>query len=369
MTNRTKNLAITLSFILLTGILCILCLVQKPTAVSDAERRPLAQLPEFSGESLLNGRFFSGFDSYTVDQFPLRDSFRSLKAFVQTQILNRSDNNGYYMADGFIGKTDYPLNTDSITHATDRMQFLYDSYFKGGNHKVFYSVIPDKSYFLAEKGGYPAMDYAALLQTLAQQIGDDMTYVDIFPHLSIEDYYRTDTHWRQEQLLDVAQKLAQALGVADRLSQTYTQQVLTPFYGVYSGQSAFPCDPEPLYYLTNETLENCTVYNTETGATGKIYDLERFYSSDPYEVFLSGSQAILTIQNPVNTSGDRLIVFRDSFGSSLTPLLAEAYSEIVLVDIRYVSSALLGHFLELNGSEDVLFLYSTLVLNSSSAMK
>ena len=369
MTNKSKNLAVTLSFLFLIGVLCVFCLAQKPTAVSEAERRPLAQMPDFSVESLLNGRFFAGFDNYSVDQFPLRDTFRTLKAYVQTKLLNRNDNNGYYMANGFIGKTDYPLNSDSVDHAAERMQFLYDSYFKSGNHNVFYSVIPDKNYFLAEVNGYPVMDYTELLQTLAQQIGDDMTYIDIFPYLSIEDYYRTDTHWRQENLLHVAQALADALGVGGRLSQTYTQQSLTPFYGVYSGQSGFSSDPETLRYLTNEVLENCTVYNTETGTTGKIYDLERFSGSDPYEVFLSGSQAILTIQNPANSSGDRLIIFRDSFGSSLTPLLVEAYSEIVLVDIRYVSSAFLGRFLELNGNEDVLFLYSTLVLGSSSAMK
>lgn len=354
---------------MLTFCLSILCLTQESKAVSDAERRPLAQMPEFSADKLLDGKYFPSFESYTVDQFPLRDSFRALKAFVQTTLLGRADNNGYFKVDDYIAKIDYPLNKDSIYHAAERMQYIYNNYLAQGDHKVIYSVIPDKSYFLAELNGFPAMDYGQLLQALIDKLPKEMTYVDIFGQLGIEDYYKTDTHWSQDRLGSVVQRLAEALGVSDRLSGNYITKELGPFYGVYSGQSALPCPPETIRYLTNEVLENCTVYNAETGKTGNIYDLDRFDSQDPYEIFLSGSQAILTIQNPANTSGDRLIVFRDSFGSSLAPLLVEAYSEIVLVDIRYVSSAFLDRFLELDGQEDVLFIYSTLVLNSSSAMK
>ena len=64
-----------------------------------------------------------------------------------------------------------------------------------------------------------------------------------------------------------------------------------------------------------------------------------------------------------------LVVFRDSFGSNLIPLLTESYRTIYAVDIRYLSSQLLGRFLTLDGSEDVLFLYSTMVLHNSRTMK
>ena len=38
-------------------------------AYSDAERRPLEQLPELSGKTLLSGDFMTDFESYTLDQF------------------------------------------------------------------------------------------------------------------------------------------------------------------------------------------------------------------------------------------------------------------------------------------------------------
>ena len=367
MTDKIKHIAVTVSFLVLTVVISILCLTHKSIAVSDSERRPLAQMPDYSADKLLSGNYFPSFESYTVDQLPFRDHFRSLKAFIHTKLLGRDDNNGYYQADGYLAKTDYPLSEESLSHAIDRIQFIRDKYFGDGNHNIYYSVIPDKSYFLVESTGRPSMDYEKLTQSMENSFGSSMTYVDIFDALTIEDYYKTDTHWRQDRLENVVQALGNSMGFQNKLE--YTVRELYPFYGVYSGQSALPSKPESIYYLTNAVLENCTVYNTETGKTGSIYDLDRFDGQDPYEVFLSGSQAILTIQNPANTSGDRLILFRDSFGSSLAPLLVEAYSEVVLVDIRYVSSALLDRFLELTGEEDVLFLYSTLVLNNSSTLK
>lgn len=99
-----------------------------------------------------------------------------------------------------------------------------------------------------------------------------------------------------------------------------------------------------------------------------MYDMEKAEGKDPYEMFLSGTRPILTIENPHVDNGEELIVFRDSFGSSLVPLLAKAYEKITILDIRYVNSSMLGQFVEF-GDQDVLFLYSTMLLNSSLALK
>ena len=196
-----------------------------------------------------------------------------------------------------------------------------------------------------------------------------MEYIDITGLLSADDYYRTDTHWKQENILDVAQTLASAMGVT--LEETYEAVTLkTPFYGVYYGQSALPLVPDQLTYLTNRTLENCTLTSYDTGspAEKKVYDLEKAAGRDPYEMFLSGSDALQVLENPNAGAERELIVFRDSFGSSLVPLLAEGYSKITLIDIRYVSSAMLGDLVDFHG-QDVLFLYSTLLLNSSLGLR
>jgi hypothetical protein len=85
-------------------------------------------------------------------------------------------------------------------------------------------------------------------------------------------------------------------------------------------------------------------------------------------MFLSGNQPIVAMKNPQAPNGKRLIIFRDSFASSLAPLMISGYEEIVLVDLRYISSDLLGEYIDFNNA-DVLFLYSTMLLNSSLAIK
>ena len=99
-----------------------------------------------------------------------------------------------------------------------------------------------------------------------------------------------------------------------------------------------------------------------------MYDMEAAVGRDPYEMFLCGSDPLVTIENPDAKTDKELVIFRDSFGSSLTPLLSEGYAKIYVVDIRYIQSAMLGNFIDFN-NQDVLFIYSTLLLNSSAAFK
>lgn len=341
--------------------------VKPADALSLSERRPLAQLPDLTASSLLSGKFMSAYEDYATDQFPLREEFRTLKALVGLYLFGQKDNNGVYLADGVAAKLDYPLNTDSITHAAERFRYLYDTYLAGTDADIYLSVIPDKNYFLAADNGYPAPDYAALTEQLRAET-DFARYIDLFDTLTIEDYYRTDSHWRQENLLPAAGTLASAMGVTlPELS--YTENTLArPYYGVYYGYAALPMEPDVLTYLTHPVLDSCTVYNYETGTSGTIYDLAKAEGKDPYELFLSGSVSLLTIENPEVDTQKELVIFRDSFGSSIAPLLAAGYSKITLVDIRYLPSTQLGKYLTFT-DQDVLFLYSAAVLNNSETLK
>ena len=230
------------------------------------------------------------------------------------------------------------------------------------------SVVPDKSYYLAQSSGHLAMDYEKLFSTVREQL-TWAEFVDITDSLAAEDYYFTDTHWRQEKLLDAAQKLCEALEVDSFSEEELTpEKIERPFYGVYYGQAALPMAAEDLYVMTGDVLDGCTVYDHESGKTGSIYDLSKLESRDLYDVFLSGAKPLLTIENPAAATDKELIVFRDSFGSSMVPLLVKDYARVTLVDIRYIATDLIGHYLEFTG-QDVLFLYSSLILNSSNSLK
>ena len=347
-------------------VLCAAAWVWPDGEISETERRKLAQFPEISLESLLDGSWMGDFESYILDQFPLRDGFRELKARVHYELLGQKDNNGIYIADGYAAKMEYPLNEASVRNALEKLNYLYEKYLT--DSKIYLSVVPDKGYFLAEQNGYPAMDYEALMEMMKDG-AKWAEFVDISGDLKLECYYRTDTHWRQEKLLNVAQTLCGALGAEAFAPEELALEGLErPFYGVYHGQAALPMDPEPMYVLDSEILGSCTVYNHENGRTTGLYDWEKLQSMDLYDVYLSGAAALLTIENPAGEPGRELIVFRDSYGSSLIPLLVKDYARVTVIDTRYIQPDLLDRFVDFRG-QDVLMLYSTLLLNNSYSMK
>ncbi|MDO4564496.1 MAG: DHHW family protein [Clostridia bacterium] len=365
MKRSVLNLAtiISLGLILLTGF--IWCVLKPADELSTAERRSLQQFPSPSLDTVLSGEWMEDFDAYTLDQFPLRDHFRTVKALWQFEVLRQKDNNGIYIVDGNVYKLEYPLNENSVVKAANKLNELYDLYLADSECTAYYAVVPDKNYFAAEQNGYPALDYERLLSLLSENI-EHLERIDIFDCLSAEDYYRTDAHWRQEKLEKVVARLSERLGF--EYETEFEQETLAPFYGVYYGQAALPIASESLTILHSDTIDSAVVTNYETGEIGGVYDTNDFFGLDPYDVFLQGACPLMTIENPNSDSEKELIIFRDSFGSSLAPLLIAGYEKITLVDIRYISSSYVGEFVDFS-NQDVLFIYSTLIINNSESLK
>lgn len=337
-----------------------------PAEFSFSERRALAQMPEFSFSAFKSGKFMTDFDKFSTDQLPLRDSLRTLKAYAAKYLFAQKDNNDIYVYNGYAAQMQISENEESAENAAQKIKQIRDLYLKDNTGMVMFSVIPDKNCFLAEKSGHLTVSPEFFVEKIAQA-NPEIGYIDISDLLDETDFYYTDTHWRQEKITDVAGRIAEGFGIT--LSAEYEQKTLDiPFYGVYSGQSALPLDAEEIHYLTNEMLENCKVYDYQNNKEAAVYDMEKASGKDPYEMFLSGPISLMTVENP-NASTDReLVIFRDSFGSSLAPLLVEGYSKITLADTRYIQPQILGRWIDFSKC-DVLFIYSTLILNSSEMFK
>ena len=371
--SKVKNiLAVVLSALFIFGF-SVWSLILPDKYLSETERSKLQQFPELSFDTILSGEFMTNFESYTLDQFPLRDTFRTIKALTAYYPLAQKDNNKFYNKDGYIVKMEYPMNTDSIDYATSRFQLIYDRWLKDTNVNIYLSVVPDKNYFVADEG-YLSMDYDKFVSTVQKSMSW-AEYIDIFPTLELSDYYKTDTHWRQESIVDTAMVLAEAMGAT--LDGEYTlNKTDTPFYGVYYGQSAMSyLSPDDLNYLTNQVLANCIVTDLDTNTVIPLYDMDKLTTddptkiADPYEMFLSGpNRGNLVIENPLATTDKELIIIRDSYANALAPLMVEGYKKVTLVDIRKAHPALIGSYIPFD-NQDVLFLQSTLVLNDSSEMK
>lgn len=365
---KCRNIIIILvmAFVVFGVSMCFL--LSESVEFSQSERRVLTQFPELTVESVISGEFMDDFEAYTQDQFPYRDKLRSIKALTALNVFHKLDNNGIYIAEGHASKMEYPLNSAMLDNAGEYFKSIYNTYLAETNTSLYFSIIPDKNYFLADSNGYLSVDYDKLVARMREET-DYMEYIDIMNILSVNDYYSTDSHWKQESLLPVAEALGNAMGIT--LKDEYTVNTLDiPFYGVYYGQSALPLEADTICYLTSDTLDKCMVTSYDTGYPVEmpVYDMDAAAGRDPYEMFLCGADALIVIENPEAETDRELVVFRDSYAASLVPLLVEGYSRVTLIDTRYIQSGLIDSFVEFD-SQDVLFIYSTTLLNNSKILK
>ena len=219
-----------------------------------------------------------------------------------------------------------------------------------------------------------------------------------------------------------------ALSAAAPLSAPLSVDIAGTFKGVYAGQVALPMAPDSLVYVSTSNIDSASASyldpKTATMQPGKVYYPEALTDGgDPYDFFLNGPQAVIVLETRTTSaseptagepaagdssasgstsgapstsapsssepttdtsstdepttgtssstnapSGKTLYLFRDSFGSSLAPLFLGAYDRVVLIDMRYIDSRILSNYVTFEPGSDVLFLYSSQIMNNPTSL-
>lgn len=357
MNNKVKNIVLSIIFITFLFTFMIVNIMKKDDDISYSERRKLQKMPKITYDSVINGTYFNKLDKYTTDQFILRDNFRKIK--IDIDLLTKNNYNKLYLYKDYIIEETYPLNKESILNVTNKINNIKRTYLNETNN-IYYSIVPDKNYFVNDDN--LKLDYDELKNIMNSNL--DIKYIDIFNELSLEDYYKTDTHWREEKLFKVVNKLSKEMNF--NIDNNYSFKRISDFNGTYSSRIVRKDIKDEIYILDN--VNDINVYNYETNGYEKVYDLIKLNSLDKYNVYLSGSVSLLKIESMSTSSNKELIVFRDSYGSSLIPLMMNGYKSITVVDTRYISPSILSNYIDFN-NKDILFLYSTLLINDSFTLK
>ena len=351
-----KDKIITITTLIIIYSIMILSIILKDHNYSFYERRELAKVP-----TKFNDTYFEKLDNYFVDNIPFRDTFRSLKSYYNFFILNELDNNDAFVKNGYIFKME-ELNKKSITYFVNKINEIYDTYLS--NSKVYLSIIPDKLYYL-DDNTYLKKDYDYIFNNIPTNINRNIIYLDIRNDIKLEDYYRTDIHLKQESYLNILKTLSPYLN--SNHNTTYEKKTYDNFYGALYGNIALNIKPDTITTLNNSVIDNATVYNYEKNITDQVYNEEYLDNLDAYDIFLGGATPLITITNNASNNDNELIIFRDSFGSSLAPLLIDGYHKITLIDIRYINSKLLKDYVDFT-KKDVLIIYGLEVINNSFSL-
>jgi hypothetical protein len=357
--DKARSIAVAAVFAIVIGGFFVLARILTPPTFLESERRVPAKFPALSFDTIASAGFMDKFDAYAADNFPLREGLRTLRAGFVFGVYLQTDKDGLYMdahgAGGF-----KPIAPDSVEQIARKIATVSDS-LDGLN--VYYAFIPDKSIYSDKY--LPGFDADMTKRLLSDTLGaDGYTFINLVDALNADSYYMTDLHWDQIALGGVLDALGSGMGFDADLGG-YSEESAGVFEGVYVGQLALPIGMDELRFLSNPSITASRLNErTSEMAPTPVYDWDELSGIDPYSFFLSGAQPLIVLENGDSRSDKELYLFRDSFSSSLAPLLASAYSKVTLIDLRYMDMRTLARYVDFKPGSDALFLYSTLVLGN-----
>lgn len=169
-------------------------------------------------------------------------------------------------------------------------------------------------------------------------------------------FYLTDHHWNDRGVRLAYEAFCRAEGLEPAGEEMFTRTEYAPFTGTTQARAGIPAARadtlvcmEPVFPVT------MTVQGTDESYDHLVFP-GRAETYDGYEVYLDGNHGLLTVRNP--GAEGKLLVFRDSFASSLIPYLSAHYGEIIAVDVRYYAGTFRDALKEAGEPDEILFLYS-----------
>ena len=340
------------------GGMFLLSLILPDRDRSETENRVLAQWPEFSWETLKSGEFTDGVEEYIADQFPFRDGWTVLKARLEQLIGKKEFNDVYLAGDTLISKVEDPNS------ALVDKNFGYINTMAGKTEaNVHLGLIPSAAEIWRDRlpeGAY-SWDQTILLE-MAEKTG--LNTVDILSalreHAGEQIFYRTDHHWTSLGAYYGYVAIMESLGKGDEVipMDRFTPETVSEAFNgtLYSSSGIHWLKPDTIEYWVKEDGLIVTSWRTGKEEVSALYDRSYLSVKDKYSSFLGGNQPLCVIKNE-NASGGKLLIVRDSYTDSVAPFLAQHFSEVHLMDLRYYRSSVAGYANQ-NGIDDILVLYS-----------
>ena len=318
---------------------------------SETENRTLAQIPEFSWEALVNGSYTESVEEYFADQFPLRDQWMVLKARAEQLLGKREFNKVYLCGDTLISKVETPVEgvVEKNLSYVERMAEKTDA-------AVVLGLIPSAAEVWKHKLPMGAQSWDQTNLLAQSQVDFQSALAE---HAQEPVFYRTDHHWTTLGAFYGANALLNAFGRTPLKVNDFTVKTASDsFYGtLYSQSGVHWIAPDPLEFWVEDEGLQVTSWRTGKAEVASLYDHSYLEVKDKYSSFLGGNQPLCVIKNEAVTDGSKLLLVRDSYADSMAPFLAQRFSEVHLVDLRYYRYPVSVYAAE-NGISDIAVIYS-----------
>ena len=331
---------------------------------SENEKRVLSEAPQIDAAGIADGSVFRSIESYLSDHFPGRELWVGANAYLEnaegrgaTEDIVRGTDDWLFTA---------PVSDDRET-LWDNMQAI-TTFAEKQSVPVTMMAVPSAGAVVSDKLPALHLPYpdADLLEEARRIAGNTLHWVDLYTDFCSAEqperlYYRTDHHWTSEGAYRAYCLLMEELGQSSVPRDDFTVEQISGFYGTsYSKSGLWLTEPDTLELWTGSDIQAVTtVYDANRAdpvTREGMFFREYLEDADKYPVFLSGNHARVHIETNAD-SGKRLLVIKDSYAHALAPFLAEEYSTIDLIDLRYFKQQTISSWLEENPADEILLVY------------
>ncbi len=288
----------------------------------EKEKRSLAELPRFCSQKKWNWDYLQELGEYFEDHFAFRQELVTADAVIRAEIFETSP-----ISNVIVGKNGwlyYTATLDDFQHknsSSDRMLFniahnvsMMQQYAETLGKEFIFTVAPNKnslygenmpdmlSYHIAEKS-----DVERLKPWLEK---NKVNYVDLYELFASQDeilYYERDSHWNQKGALLVYDTLLDFCGKKHTVYDESSARITNDYYGDLS-LMLFPMGVKPEEYINY------------AGGNVWEYSLGEKVDND-------------LVMTECERGSGNLLMYRDSFGNSLLPLMAGEFSKAVFSEV------------------------------------
>lgn len=355
-----KNKIITVLFLILVFGFTAFDLLTPDREFSEWENRDLADRPEITLKTFFSGDFGSDYETYMTDQFALRDTLVKVK-YLSDKTLLKTDAGGIYLTDNALYTIQSKIDENTVRKNIKAME----TFAENSALPTSFMLIPSSTF--TERENLPpfaeVIDEKALFDSLEFEEVSFVNVLDLFEN-NENLYFRTDHHWNENGALLAYNAYRKHLEKEELNKNDFAVSTVSEeFSGTSVSKSgAVGIEPDTLEKWERGKVLSLEVYDgMKIDTFESIYFEEYLDKKDKYSYYLGQNQPIVRIKT--DSDGGKIIIFKDSYAHNLSQLLVGDYSEIVLVDLRYikakVTSLLENNFaLTLSDFDEALFLYS-----------
>jgi hypothetical protein len=313
---KNKNIG-AIGYVVLCIVICIIPFAGMAVAPTNTttENKVLASFPALQNNGKWNLDWLSEAGEYFEDHFAFRQYLVTADSEVQSRVfgvsnmdtvINGTDGWLYYSAtlEDYLGEN--TMSDRGIFNIAHNIS-LMEQYVESQGSEFLFTIAPNKNSLYGEDMPYYDQKIVSTErnQTLLEPILEEqnVSYVDLFSLFEAEDeilYLKRDSHWNQKGAVLAYNALLDGLNLEHETYETVRAVRTKTEYGDLN-KMLYPKSAEPEWNYTYEKEQEYQ-YVTDTESVEEAW-----------------------IETENNNGSGSLLMFRDSFGNTLLPLMADVF--------------------------------------------